>query len=140
MANTAKVTKVQKFATVKEILIQHSASDELIQFIDHEIELLNKKSSSRKPTKAQKASSELRDIVLDVLHKADKPMTIIEIQSADERLKVYNGEVVSNQRVASILTKLGDGEHGEGIVHKKVVKRKNYYAIGDVINVEVSAD
>lgn len=140
MANTEKVTKVQKFATVKEILAQYSAPDELIQFIDHEIELLNKKSSSRKPTKAQKATSELHDIVLDVLNKATKPMTILEIQSCDDRLKVFNGEVVSNQRIASILTKLGDSPKGEGIVHKKVVKRKNYYAVDNVIDVDISAD
>lgn len=140
MANTEKVTKVQKFATVKEILVQHSSPDELIKFIDHEIELLNKKSASRKPTKAQKATSELRDIVLDVLGNATKPMTIIEIQACDDRLKVFNGEVVSNQRVASILTKLGDGVNGEGIVHKKVVKRKNYYAIDGIIDVDVPTD
>ena len=140
MANTEKVTKVQKFATVKEILVQHSSPDELIKFIDHEIELLNKKSASRKPTKAQKATSELRDIVLDVLGNATKPMTILEIQGCDDRLKVFNGEVVSNQRIASILTKLGDGVNGEGIVHKKVVKRKNYYAIDGIIDIEVSAD
>ena len=143
MANTekvTKVTKVQKFATVREILVKHSSPDELIQFIDHEIELLNKKSASRKPTKAQKVTSELRDIVLDVLGNATKPMTIVEIQGCDDRLKVFNGEVVSNQRIASILTKLGDGVNGEGIVCKKVVKRKNYYAIDTIIDVDVSTD
>ena len=135
-----KMTKKVNFTSVRAILVEHNAPEHLLQFIDHEIELLDKKSSSRKPTKTQKATSELRDIVLDVLNKAEKPLTILEIQSADERLKVYNGEVVSNQRIASILTKLGDGEHGEGIVHKKVVKRKNYYAIDGTIDVEVSAD
>ena len=101
---------------------------------------MDKKASSRKPTKAQKATSELRDIVLDVLNKATKPLTILEIQATDDRLKVYNGEIVTNQRISAILTKLGDGEKGEGIVHKKVVKRKNYYAIDGTIDVEISAD
>lgn len=137
---TERVTKKENFTSVRAILVENNAPDSLIKFIDHEIELLNKKSVSRKPTKTQKATSELRDIVLEVLNKAKKPLTILEIQSADERLKVYNGEAVSNQRIASILTKLGDGANGEGIVHKKVVKRKNYYAIDGTIDIEISAD
>ena len=139
MANE-RITKKENFTSVRAILVENNASENLLKFIDHEIELLNKKSASRKPTKAQKATSELRDIVLDVLGNATKPMTILEIQGCDDRLKVFNGEVVSNQRIASILTKLGDGVNGEGIVHKKVVKRKNYYAIDGIIDIEVSAD
>ena len=139
MANE-RITKKENFTSVRAVLVENNASESLIKFIDHEIELLNKKSASRKPTKAQKATSELRDIVLDVFSSAERPLTILEIQACDDRLKVFNGEVVSNQRIASILTKLGDGVNGEGIVHKKVVKRKNYYAIDGIIDIEVSAD
>ena len=139
MANK-RITKKENFTSVRAVLVENNASESLIEFIDHEIELLNKKSASRKPTKAQKATSELRDIVLDVFNSAERPLTILEIQACDDRLKVFNGEVVSNQRIASILTKLGDGVNGEGIVHKKVVKRKNYYAIDGIIDIEVSAD
>ena len=139
MANE-RITKKDNFTSVRAVLVENNASESLIKFIDHEIELLDKKSASRKPTKAQKATSELRDIVLDVFSSAERPLTILEIQACDDRLKVFNGEVVSNQRIASILTKLGDGVNGEGIVHKKVVKRKNYYAIDGIIDIEVSAD
>ena len=139
MANE-RITKKENFTSVRAVLVENNASESLIKFIDHEIELLNKKSASRKPTKAQKVTSELRDIVLDVLGNATKPMTIVEIQGCDDRLKVFNGEVVSKQRIASILTKLGDGVNGEGIVCKKVVKRKNYYAIDTIIDVDVSTD
>ena len=139
MANE-RITKKDNFTSVRAVLVENNASESLIKFIDHEIELLDKKSASRKPTKAQKATSELRDIVLDVFSSAERPLTILEIQACDDRLKVFNGEVVSNQRIASILTKLGDGVNGEGIVCKKVVKRKNYYAIDGIIDIEVSAD
>ena len=139
MANE-RITKKDNFTSVRAVLVENNASESLIKFIDHEIELLDKKSASRKPTKAQKATSELRDIVLDVFSSAERPLTILEIQACDDRLKVFNGEVVSNQRIASILTKLGDGVNGEGIVCKKVVKRKNYYAIDTIIDVDVSTD
>ena len=91
------------------------------------------RSTNRKPSKSQATSNTLRDIVLDVLYAADSAMTIAEIQETDSRLKVFNGENVSNQRIAAILTRL----IGEGIVFKQVIKRRNYYSTSDTFDTEV---
>ena len=128
-----KITKKDNFSSIRKILVDNDAPTALIDFIDHEVELLEKKSASRKPSKAQTVTTELREIVEGILSEATAPLTISEIQSADDRLKIYNGEPVSNQRVSAILTKM----IAEGIVFKKVDHRKNYYAIAGIIDEEV---
>lgn len=127
-----KVTKADNYKALLN-LAEVSARPELVEFINHELALLAKKSAKRKPSKSQATSNTLRDIVLDVLYTADSAMTIAEIQEADSRLKVFNGENVSNQRIAAILTRL----IGEGIVFKQVIKRRNYYSTSDTFDTEV---
>lgn len=127
-----KVTKADNFKTLLS-LAEVSARPDLVDFINHELALLAKKSTNRKPSKSQATSNTLRDIVLDVLYSADSAMTIAEIQEADSRLKVFNGENVSSQRLAAILTRL----IGEGIVFKQVIKRRNYYSTSDTFDTEV---
>lgn len=127
-----KVTKADNFKALLN-LAEVSARPDLVEFINHELALLAKKSTSRKPSKSQAISNTLRDIVLDVLYSADSAMTIAEIQAADSRLKVFNGEDVSSQRIAAILTCL----IGEGIVTKETVKKRNYYSVTNASDSEV---
>lgn len=126
-----KVTKADNYKALLN-LAEVAAHPDLVEFINHELALLAKKSTKRKPSKSQATSNTLRDIVLDVLYAADSAMTIAEIQEADSRLKIFNGENVSNQRIAAILTRL----IGEGIVFKKVIKRRNYYSTSDTFDTE----
>lgn len=127
-----KVTKADNFKALLN-LAEVAAHPELVKFINHELALLAKKSTNRKPSKSQATSNTLRDIVLDVLYSADSAMTIAEIQEADSRLKVFNGENVSNQRIAAILTRL----IGEGIVTKETIKKRNYYSVVNTLDSEV---
>lgn len=119
-----KVTKADNFKTLLS-LAEVSARPDLVEFINHELALLAKKSTNRKPSKSQATSNTLRDIVLDVLYSADSAMTIAEIQGKDSRLKIFNGGDVSPQRIAAILTRL----IGEGIVTKETIKKRNYYSV-----------
>lgn len=127
-----KVTKADNFKALLN-LAEVAAHPELVEFINHELALLAKKSTNRKPSKSQATSNTLRDIVLDVLYSADSAITIAEIQEADSRLKVFNGENISNQRIAAILTRL----IGEGIVTKNTIKKRNYYSVTSALNSEV---
>lgn len=127
-----KVTKADNFKTLLS-LAEVSARPDLVEFINHELALLAKKSTNRKPSKSQATSNTLRDIVLDVLYSADSAMTIAEIQEADSRLKVFNGVDVSSQRVAAILTRLIN----EGIVTKNTIKKRNYYSVTNASDSEV---
>ena len=127
-----KVTKADNFKALLT-LAEVAAHPELVEFINHELALLAKKSTNRKPSKSQATSNTLRDIVLEVLNTVDSAITIAEIQEADSRLKVFNGENISNQRIAAILTRL----IGEGIVSKQTIKKRNYYSTSNTSEPEV---
>lgn len=127
-----KVTKADNFKALLN-LAEVAARPNLVEFINHELALLAKKSTNRKPSKSQATSNTLRDIVLEVLNTADSAITIAEIQEADSRLKVFNGENISNQRIAAILTRL----IGEGIVFKQTIKKRNYYSTSNTSEPEV---
>lgn len=127
-----KKTKADNFKALLS-LAEVAARPELVEFINHELALLAKKSTNRKPSKSQAISNALRDIVLDGLYSADSAMTVAEIQDTDSRLKVFNGENISKQRIAAILTRLID----EGIVTKNTIKKRNYYSVTSASNSEV---
>lgn len=133
--STKKVTKADNFKALLTI-VEAANRPDLVEFINHELALLAKKSTSRKPSKSKTMSNALRDIVFEVLNNAATPMTIADIQATDDRLTVYDGERVSNQRISSILLCLID----EGIVERTVMKKKNYYAIKGINDDVVSAE
>lgn len=123
MENTVKkVTKRDYFAGVRAIVEASTAAnkDELIAFIDREVELLNKRNASRtgKPTKKQTENEALVEHIYDVLVDLKEAATINAIQDADETLSDLSG-----QKVSALLKKLVDA----GRVVKSYEKKKAYY-------------
>lgn len=115
------MTKRENFAALRTLAVA-SKNEELVAFIDHEVELLNKKNSykSTKPTKTQVENEGTKGIILGVL--TSEPMTISDIQEADETLGA-----LSNQKISALLSQLIE----DGKVVKTVVKRKAYFAIAE---------
>ena len=121
-----KITKKEMFTKVLEIV--KSAEIENVElytdFINHEIELLNKKSTSRKPTAQQEDNKILMQTILAVLEVAEDTvnplLTISEIQSKSPTLNEYNGKPISNQRISALLKKLIES----GQVERQEIKRK----------------
>ena len=110
-----KVTKKEMFAKLY-ILVENSTVDnktDLLGFIDHEVELLNKKSSKVTLTATQKANLEVIEVIKEVL--ADKPNSTVSELIKDERLSAY-----TNQKISALLTKLIDGGEVEKSTDKKV--------------------
>ena len=104
MANTEKkITKKDRYNRLYAIVEQSNATDkvDLLGFIDHEVELLEKKSSKTTLTANQKANLEIIEVIKEVL--ADKPNSTVSEMIKDDRLAAY-----SNQKISSLLTKLGD--------------------------------
>ena len=97
-----KMTKKDYF---KELLqIEAVASNEsLVDFINHELELLEKKSSKSTLSKTQVENNSIKDIIINVLQEKSKPMTITEIQASNEDLKE-----LSNQKISALLKQLVD--------------------------------
>ena len=72
--NTVKVTKRMRFEQIKSLV---SDNEELVAFIDHEIELLDKKNSrTGKPTKTQVENETIKNTIFNTLQIAGKPMTV----------------------------------------------------------------
>ena len=108
MENTVKkVTKRDYFAGVRAIVEASTAAnkDELVAFIDREVELLNKRNASRtgKPTKKQTENEALVEHIYDVLVDLKEAATINAIQDVDETLSDLSG-----QKVSALLKKLVD--------------------------------
>ena len=110
-----KITKVDRFNQLKAIT-EVAENADLVAFIDHEIELLQKKSASKKPTKTQEANEGLKDIILAVL--TSEGMTASEVlASADE----FNG--LSNQKISTLLNQLVK----DGKIEKVTDSRKSIF-------------
>ena len=115
---TKKMTKKDHFNMLKAIP-EVAQNEALMNFIEHEIELLEKKNSSeKKPTATQKANEGFKAKIVEVLKANDNPMTITEIQKADNEL----GEM-PNQRVSALVRQLKD----EGLVERIEDKKKAYF-------------
>ncbi len=117
MANSTKLTKAQKFGMLKAIpaVAENSV---LVEFIDHELELLAKKNSSeKKPTANQLANEGFKSAILNGM-ESGKLYTITDlIKSIPECADL------TNQRVSAIIRQLKD----EGSVERVEEKRKAYF-------------
>lgn len=115
-----KLTKRVLVGKLKELVegvdVEYKA--ELLEFLDKEDKALVRKAS--KPTKAQLANEPLKEAVLAVLAKSDKPLGVKEIQVADE---AFAG--LSNQKVTSLVTALVKA----GRIVKTEDKKKALYSV-----------
>lgn len=116
-----KITKKEMFAELKEIVEGMNRAD-LVAFVEHEIDLLNKKASNKAQTKTQKENEVLVERLYDVLKEIGKAVTITEIQNASDEFKD-----LSNQKVSALMTKLVKAER----VVKVSEKNKSYFSVAE---------
>lgn len=116
MAN--KITKKEMFTMIKA---QVKDNAEMVAFIDHEIELLDKKASNKKATKTQEANVGIKSTILAVL-EGGKSMTVTEMQGASAEL----GEL-SNQKVSALVRQLIEA----GEIVKTIDKKVSRFSLAD---------
>ena len=100
MANSTKLTKAQKYAMLKAIpaVAENSV---LVEFIDHEIELLAKKNASdKKPTAQQTANENIKSAIVEGM-ESGKLYTITDIIKS-----VPECADLTNQRVSALVRQL----------------------------------
>lgn len=113
------MTKREYFAEIRAIVIDNQ---ELVDFIDREIELLNRKSSSkRKPTERQVENEGLKNLIIETLMKNDTLMSIPELQDSIPELAD-----LKTQRVSALLIAL----RKEKKVKRTYIKKVAYFSIG----------
>lgn len=114
-----RITKKEYFKMIREIVADNS---ELVEFVDRELELLNRKSSSKSKTPTQVENDNIMETIKNELARIYKPVTITELQSESEELATY-----SNQKLSALLKKLVDTKQ----VTKVIDKKKSYFSIAD---------
>lgn len=120
MAETKKLTKKDYFKELKEIVAEIGRTD-LVDFIDHEVELLTKKGSKSTPTKTQIENELVKEKIVATLVELNKFVTITELQDANVELADY-----SNQKISALLKQLVETE----AVVRTVDKKKAYFKAG----------
>lgn len=113
-----KITKKEMFALIaKEV----AHNEEMVAFINHEIELLEKKKGSVNSKKVAEQARE-EELVKAVLSALGKRVTVTEMLNASMELL---SELKTNQKVSAVLKRLVE----KGEVTKTVEKKVSYFAI-----------
>ena len=119
-----KMTKKERFM---QILNNYDLKADDIDFINHEIELLEKRNSSggdKKPTAKQLENADLKTVILDFL--ADNPDSKFTITDMWKDIPVLaNNTEMSNQRISAIVRQLVLDK----LVIRDEIKRKAYFSI-----------
>ena len=127
MEKAKKVTKREYFAQLREVVADNP---ELVAFIDHEVELLNKKNSGTSQTKTQKENVVIAEMLVEELAKAGKPITITDLMNESEVIQNYvleNGNKLTNQKISAIFKQLGEANR----IVKVTDKKKSYFSVAD---------
>ena len=112
------MTKKEMFAEIRNIVADN---EEMVAFIDHEIELLERKSNSpKKPTKIQIENDGFKAEIIAYLTEVDAPKTIKELQA---EIPSIGG--LTNQRITHMLTDLVKAK----TLTKEYVKKTPYYSV-----------
>lgn len=113
-----KTTKKEYFTTIKGIIEDTTVEnkEEILNFINHEIELLNRKSVKSEQTKTQKENIKIKENIAEILTDFNKPVTVSEIIAV-------NG--LSNQKVSALLRQMVK----DGKVERTEEKKKAYFSL-----------
>ena len=124
----AKATKREIYEAIIMLATQEGVNfdeipfhpETIVDFCNHEIELLDKKhsSGSRKPTKVQIENEGHKAKIIEVLSAADSPLTIREIQTEAPELSEF-----STSKMSALLTALIKA----GIVERTLIKRVAHF-------------
>lgn len=112
-----KMTKRDYFNELKGLVANRT---DLVDFIDHELELLDRKSSKSSQTKTQKENETIKEKIIVALKEINRPVTVDELRANDVNMGEY-----SNQKLSALLKQLVD----TNVVVKTIDKKKSYFSI-----------
>ena len=120
---TKRMTKKEMFAVIAETInaVEVENKAEMLNFINHEIELLEKKSSKSGQTKTQKENELLKAELLTAFAEMEQPVTISEFCEKTS----YPVGKLSNQKLSALLNQMVKAEQ----MVKTIEKKKSYFAV-----------
>ena len=101
-------------------LAKANEREDIVEFAEGRIAVLDRKASNKKPTKTQEENEVLKGVILNTL--TNEGVTVTELQSKSDELAA-----LSNQRVSALLRQLVTN----GEVVKTVDKKKSYFALAE---------
>ena len=122
-----RLTKKDYFEMIKGICTDRA---DIVDFCNHEIELLSRKNSKSGATKTQKENEIVANMLVEELAKIGKPITITDLMNTSEIVKGYtleNGNNLTNQKISAIFKQLVESQK----IVKVVDKKKSYFSIGE---------
>jgi hypothetical protein len=120
-----KMTKKETINLLIDVLMGNKEVEDMqifVDFLTHERELLEKKSSNSGQTKTQKENEVIKDKIVETLKGLDKFATITDIQEANAELGAY-----SNQKISALLKQLVESE----VIIRQMDKKKAYFKLVD---------
>ena len=120
MTNSKKLTKRDHFNALLS-LSEVQANADLVAFIEHEIELLDKKNSGEKKPTAQQTANESIKAAIVAGMTPNRLYTVSEIQK-----EISECAELSNQRISALLRQM----IGKEIVRTED-KRKAYFSLAE---------
>jgi hypothetical protein len=120
---TKKMTKKEMFTMVAKVVENSTVENkaEMLEFIEHEVKLLEKKNSKTGQTKTQKENEVLMIQLLEALAEFDKPVTVSEFMKESS----HEIATLSNQKLSALFKKLVDSQK----VVKTIEKKKSYFSV-----------
>lgn len=123
---TEKKTKKMFYNEIAELGRELDRPD-LVEFANHEIELLERKNSSKGATKTQVENEKVMEIIFNELKALARPVTVSDLMEESETIKNYvleNGDPLRNQKISALLKKLVDSNR----VIKSISGKKSYFS------------
>lgn len=111
------MTKREMFVAIANVA-EVAANAEMVEFLNHQIELLDARKSGKGLTKTQKANEEVKAVIAEVLADVEKA-TVTDLIK-DERLGGF-----TNQKISALLRQMKD----KGLVDKTMEGKKAYFSL-----------
>ncbi len=118
----AKKTQKEMFNEIITFAEEHDRQD-IVDFAKGRIEMLDRKSTSKKKTATQKVNEKIKERIIEVLYNSDKPVTctgLLETGQFDD-FEIS----ITNQKMSALLSQLVKAEK----VTKTIEKRVSYFSI-----------
>ena len=117
-----KATKKEMFGKLIELAQENERTD-LIEFCEHEIELLNKKASASGQSKTQAENEKIKVIIAEELTRIARAVTVSELQKESTELENF-----SNQKLSALLKQMVENDK---TVTKIIDKKKSLFTIAE---------
>ena len=101
-------------------LAKDNDRNDIVEFAEGRIAVLDRKAENKKPTKTQEENEVLKGVILATL--TNEGVTVTDLQSKSDELSA-----LSNQRVSALLRQM----IADGKVVKTIDKKKSYFSLAE---------